>query len=113
MNRDRLTPMGRRIRAGMISAGIRSESELARRIEVSHQTVRRLLYEPVRVDAVTLFRLSDTLRMSARWILRAEGAPTARMLLTPSAQRLVEIHNGLPPPARDILLRAATNLIDT
>lgn len=112
MNRERLTPMGRRVLAGMAGAGIEGESELARRIGASRQTVRRWLYDSVvRVDAVTLFRLSDTLRMSARWLLHGHGSPTVRMPLTPDAQRLVEIHESLDEQQRSILLKAATHLI--
>lgn len=114
MNRDRLTPLGRRIHVGMVSVDITTESELARRAGISHQTVRRLLYEDiVRVDASTLFRLADTLRTSARWILSGAGYPTPRLPLTPGAQRLVEIHAGLSPKARSILLNAATDLMVT
>lgn len=113
MVRDRLTALGQRIHLGMTTVGISSEAELARRILVSRQTVRRLLYDPVvRVDAVTLFRLADTVKLSARWILHGYGAPTARVPLGPSALRLVELHEGLSPEAQTILMHAATNLLD-
>ena len=112
MLRETLTPMGGRIRAGMAAAGIKNDSDLARRIEVSRQTVRRWMLEPgAHVDAATLFRLVDTLRMSGRWLLHGEGSPVVRMPLTPDAQRLVEIHDGLDEEARSILLKAATHLI--
>lgn len=114
MQRDRLTLMGQRIHLGMSTAGIASESELARRIQVSRQTVRRLLYDPVvRVDAVTLFRLSDTVRLSARWIVHGYGSPTVRAPLDPSTKRLVELHDKLSPKAQSILLHAATDLVET
>lgn len=113
MQRERLTLMGQRIALGMAAAGITSESDLSRRMVVSRQTVRRLLYDPVvRVDAVTLFRLSDTVRLSARWILHGDGAPTVRMPLGPSTQRLVQIFDALPPDRQSILLHAATDLVE-
>jgi transcriptional regulator with XRE-family HTH domain len=111
MQREKLTPIGKRIRVGMASVGICSESDLARRIGVSHQTVRRILYEPVRVDAVTMFRISDTLKMSARWLMFGQGTPAIRLPLTPSAQRLIEIHDRLDAKGRSILLAAATQLV--
>lgn len=111
MHTTKLTPMGRRIHAGMIAVGIRTESELARKIGVSHQTVRRLLYEHVRADGLTIMRLSDTLRLSGRWLLLGEGLPGIRASLTPNAMRLVEIYDRLDPKARRILLAAATDLV--
>lgn len=113
MLRDRLTPMGQRIHMGMASVGITTESALARRVHVSRQTVRRLLYDPVtRVDAVTLFRLADTIKLSARWIVHGSGSPSVRTPVTLSAARLIELHNELPPIARGILLRVAAQLLD-
>lgn len=113
MQRDRLTLMGERIHLGMVSVGITTESALARRVHVSRQTVRRLLYDPVtRVDAVTLFRLADTIKLSARWIVHGSGSPSVRTPVTPSAARLIELHNELPPMARGILLRVAAQLLD-
>lgn len=113
MQVENLSPMGRRIRIGMASAGIVSESDLARRVGVSRQTVRRWLYDPlVRVEAVTLFRLSDALHLSARWIVTGQGCPTPRMSLTPSAQQLIEIYDALPAAARTVLLSAAAHLVD-
>lgn len=112
MQHCNLTLMGQRIAAGMAANGIRSESELARRIGVSHQTVRRWLYNPLaRIDAVTLFRLSDAVGMSARWIISGQGAPTVRTPITPNEGRLLSQYRLLPHREQSILLGCARDLI--
>lgn len=111
MQKSKLTPMGKRIAAGMLAAGLHTESSLARRLGVSHQTVRRWLYEPLtRIEANTLFRIADALNLSARWIVSGDGSPTARIPLTPTTALLIDMHNALSSSAQSILLHVAADL---
>lgn len=109
----RLTPLGQRIRAGMISAGIAHSSKLARKVGVSPQTVSRWLYQAnTTIEASALFVLADTLMLSARWIAHGAGPPTRRETVTPSESMLLSQFRALAPQQRSILLHAARNLMD-
>lgn len=111
MNKSRLTPMGRRIFVGMVAAGIATEAELARRARISPQAVQRWLYGPMtRIDARVLFRISDTVRLSARWIESGKGCPAVRRAVTPTESRLLFQYGRLPSQARNILLHCLNDL---
>lgn len=114
MNTSQLTPLGRRIRVGMAASGITSLSELARRVGVSHQTVRRWLYDPAAsVDAAHSFRLCDAVRLSARWIVTGDGQPTPRISISPGEARLLHRYRRLPDQQRSILLHVSADLLTT
>ncbi|MCC7080106.1 MAG: helix-turn-helix domain-containing protein [Burkholderiales bacterium] len=85
------TPLGGRIKLHMTAVGITNAATLARRASVSHTTVNRWLYERVdSPDAATLFRLSDILNVSARWLLSGEGSPTKPRQLTPNEEMVLD-----------------------
>lgn len=111
MNKSRLTPMGRRIFVGMVAAGIATEAELARRARISPQAVQRWLYSPMtRVDARTLFRISDAVRLSARWLDEGKGSPAVRRPVTPTQAQLLQRYESLDAASRSILHHCLSDL---
>lgn len=113
MNSSRLTPMGRRIHAGMATSGYSNVAQLARKVGVSRQTVRRWLYDPnVTPTAVDSFALSDALHLSARWIVTGLGEPTPREPLLPNEKKLLCRYRELDGGGQTILLHAAAHLRD-
>lgn len=113
MNTSRLTPMGRRIYVGMLSTGIDSAAELARRSQTSRPTTHRLLYhQSDHVDAGTLLRVSDAVCLSMRWLLHGTGMPNKPAQVTPNAARLVAVFASLTRERRSILIHCANELAD-
>lgn len=114
MNSNRLTPMGRRIKAGMVSTGIGSAAELARRAGIPRPTAYRWLTQKMATaDATTLFAIADVVHMSARWLLTGTGCATIRMPVTPTQRRIIEIHDKLPTEQRAIMVACAMQLEKT
>lgn len=63
----------RRISDAMMAAGIRTPSELARRMGLPRQTVHRWLSEGIgNINYKNLLKLSDALNVNARWIMYGE-----------------------------------------
>jgi len=66
-----------RIRDAMISAGIATPAELARRLDLPRQTVHRWLGGNIKnLTYENLFRLADLLNVSARWLAIGDVDPS-------------------------------------
>ena len=53
------------------------------------------------IDARVMAKLSDVLRISERYLLGIDPAPTQRVLLLPDERFLIERYRNLPPAARE------------
>jgi len=114
MIKDRMTPMGRRIYAGMVASGISTPAALAKAAGIARTTAHRWLNEPISIiDAPTLYAIADVVHLSARWILTGEGSCTVRVPASPSQRRLFEIYSRLTRREREALMDYAAKLEST
>lgn len=103
----RASPAASRLRASMIAAGVQSIRELARRAEIPHQTLHRILKSDVGiVGAEVLMRLSRSLRVDPEWLLSGEGSATPPMRVTPDEAVLLERYRALPEEQRECMVLA-------
>lgn len=98
---------GKRIRAGMAAAGIRTASELSRKIGTSRQYAARLMSGEVESDSWTLLTtMSRLFGVSATWLRGGACSPTPRIELTPDEYRLIDLFRHAPSTARVAALEA-------
>jgi len=103
--------MGRRIFVGMVAAGIATEAEFARRVGISPQAVQRWLYGRLnRIDARALFRISDVIQLSGRWLVTGKGSPAMRRPVTPTQADILAQYERLSTGARNILRHCLADL---
>lgn len=106
-----LTSMGKRIHAGMVAVGIVSAAALARDAQISNQTVHRWLYDHLElVDASTLFRISDRLNLSSRWLLNGDANPNKPERVDPTESLLLKRYRKLSDPLQERLIYCANDL---
>lgn len=105
------SPMGRRIFVGMCTHGITSVIQLARLVGVSHQTVRRWLYEAdSRISAVDAYKLGEVLKLSSRWLVTGDGQSTPRLWVGPNEHALLLGFRDLDEDGRAKLMRRLAEL---
>jgi transcriptional regulator with XRE-family HTH domain len=101
-----------RLETGMSAAGIKGQSELARRLslalgrEFPRQTVNYWFKNSSEVsfDHATLYALADIFNMNARWI--AEGppnTPTRPKMVGPNESEVLELYESLKKHDEDAL----------
>ena len=72
--RAKMIKFGTRLRAAMLAAGIRENKELARRLKVSPQVVRKWLREEKpSLSAENIVSLSEVLNVRVIWLARGTG----------------------------------------
>lgn len=107
------TTLAGRIKIGMAQAGIHSIAELARRMKLNRQTVHR--WVDGQGDKLTpehLFKLSDALQVSARWLaLGPPESPVSPRHIDTEADELLQIRDALPQDARDQWLSSGRGLV--
>lgn len=88
---------GPRVRASMLIAGVRTASELARRVGVPIATAHRWCNQDTAkgIDAVRMIRLAVALRCSGRWLIWGRGSPSPMETLTPDEAALVDAYRRL------------------
>lgn len=81
----------------MAAAGLRSPAELARKMGVNRQTVYRWTEgHGSKLTPEMLFKLSDTLDVSARWlVIGPPENPTRPRRLDPETAELIQIRDAL------------------
>lgn len=86
-----------RIRIGMVTAGIQTPAELARRAKIHRQAVHKYLNgENEKLTPEKLYRLSDALNVNARWLaLGPPHTPVKPKFLDPDMHELVQIKETL------------------
>lgn len=98
---------------GMVSAGIRNPSELARRMKIHRQTAHK--WFDGQSDNLTpemLFKLADILHVNPRWLAFGQPeSPVAPRQIDTEAEELIQIRDALPPDARDDWLKHGRTLV--
>lgn len=103
---------GGRVKIQMALRGINSPSELARRMGLPRQTISKWLNDEVRdVGLANLFKLSDTLDCSARWLATKEGTSYRAIRMGIEEKRLIDIYNAMPEAVRDSWIASGEALL--
>ena len=101
-----------RIKIGMATQGIATESELARRVKLNRQTVHKWLSGEVKtIDPDTLFKLADVLNVDPKWLATKEGEPQQPQRVSLEHKRLIELYNALPEHMRRAWLKSGDALL--
>ena len=91
-----------RIQIAMLSAGIPTPSDLARRMKVGRQTVHRWLSGASdKITPQLLFTLSDALNVNAKWLALGEPPMWKPTALQIDEKELVDLYRALDPSVRD------------
>jgi transcriptional regulator with XRE-family HTH domain len=99
-----------RLRAAMAQAGISRPMDLARKTGASPQLINKWLKGVTQnIRAADLFRLSDALQVSGRWLLFGEGSVGKYTQLSLEERELLMIFNALPSDWREDWVSAGRN----
>lgn len=102
-----------RIRLSMAAVGLRTPTDLARKMKINRQTVHKWMTG--RSDKLTpdmLFKLADALEVNARWLaLGAPYSPLKMRQIDPETAELVALRENLPPQLRDAFLSHGRELL--
>ncbi len=108
---DDMTLAGR-IRIGMAAKGIKSPAELAGKMKLRRQTIHKWMSGQVeKLEPEYLFRLSDVLEMSARWLALKEGAPSKPKEVSMEYERVLDLYDALPDKVRDSWIQSGDALL--
>lgn len=91
----------RRVRAGMALKGIKTATELARRLTISRQRASALMHGQETDSFALLTRMGALFGISSTWLRYGLGAPTPREPLTPNEARLLELYRRAAKPAKE------------
>jgi transcriptional regulator with XRE-family HTH domain len=93
---------GGRVRIQMAAVGIKNPSELARRLQLPRQTISKWLRDEIKdVGLDNLYRLSDVLDCSARWLATRQGSPHRATLMSVEEREAIELFRALEVPIRE------------
>lgn len=106
------TTFAERLRDASLAAGLQP-ADLAKRIGVSKATIYRWLQsnEAPSIDGRVCIKLSNTLRVSVRYLLLGDGEPALRMSVTPEESALIEGYRRMPDQRRKRLRLCMANLL--
>lgn len=92
-----------RIRLGMAQAGLRSVSDLARKMKVNRQTVHRWVDgQGEKLTPEMLFNLADALNVSPKWLaLGPPESPVPPRQLDPDTTEIIQIKEALERAKND------------
>lgn len=99
--RNRATPesieLGKRLLLALEKTG-RTQSDLARALDVNRQTIQQLAAGfNANPSAGRIFRIADTLNVSARWLAMGEGDMRNETELRPGEKDLLDVYRRLKP----------------
>ena len=102
-----------RIRMAMAAVGISTAAELARRMKVSRQTVHNYLSgQRDKPEPELLFRMSDVLNISAKWLaLGAPHSPIKPVMMPPEDLEVLQIAKNLDGEAREQWLSSGRTMV--
>lgn len=105
--------LAKRIKGSMATAGIESQSDLARRVRVNRQLVHK--WVSGQVDELTptlLFRLADVLKVSARWLaLGPPISPTKSRQMSIDEVELLDIASALKQRDREAWISSGRAMV--
>ncbi len=94
----------------MAQAGISRPMDLARKTGASPQLINKWLKGVTQnIRAADLFRLSDALQVSSRWLLFGQGSVVKYTQLSLEERELLMIFNALPSDWREDWVSAGRN----
>jgi transcriptional regulator with XRE-family HTH domain len=113
ISEDEMTLAGR-IRIGMAAKGIKTPSELARKLNIKNRqtTTKWLNGEVTSLDPDMLFRLSDLLNLNPRWLLNREGDPAPLREFSPEDRRVLDLYAALPKKIKNVWVKNGDELLE-
>ena len=96
----------------MAAKGIHSAAGLARKMKLPRQTIHRWLNgETEHIHPELVYRLSDVLECSARWLVMRDVAPSRAQRLNLDEQRVLALFKALPEAVRDSWVNTGDTLL--
>ena len=96
---------GKRVRAGMALGGIRTATDLGRKLGITRQFASRLMSGEAETDSFDLLTKMELIfGVSAVWIRTGSGSPSPRLDLTPNESHLVDLFRRASHQSRDAAL---------
>lgn len=96
----------------MAAKGIKTPTELARRLKLNRQTVHKWVNGDVdALEVDLLFRLAEVLDMNPRWLATREGGPQAPRPLSMEDQRVLDLYRSLKPGVRNSWVQSGDALL--
>ena len=103
---------GGRVRLQMAARGIKSPADLARRMTLPRQTISKWLNDEIKdVGLENLYKLSDVLDCSARWLATREGTPSKPVRPEVEEKELLDLYRALSDPVRQSWLSSGRALL--
>lgn len=91
-----------RLNAAFQAKGLKSQADLARAIKAKPQVVNKWFHgRTAKISAVDLFKLTEALDVSARWLLFGKGQVARYTELTPDEWVVISIYRNLPEEWRE------------
>jgi transcriptional regulator with XRE-family HTH domain len=103
---------GGRVRIQMAAAGIKSAAELSRRMGLGRQTISKWLNDEIKdIGLENLYRLSDVLNCSARWLATRTGTPSRATRMSVEEREALDLYRTLAEPVRDSWISSGRALL--
>jgi transcriptional regulator with XRE-family HTH domain len=100
---------GKRVRASMALAGIRTATELGRKLNITRQFASRLMSGEAETDSFDLLIAMESLfGVSDAWLRTGSGSPSPRADLTPNEARMIDLYRKASHARREAALDALT-----